>query len=70
MSRGNLVKARKNFKTAREIKESFGDAWLAEADIMAKLDEGKAAINLLNQYLKLRPEDNRASLMISKLLKK
>ena len=70
MSRGNLVKARKNFKTAREIKESFGDAWLAEADILAKLDEGKAAINLLNQYLKLRPEDNRASLMILKLSKK
>ena len=70
MSRGNLVKARKNFKTAREIKESFGDAWLAEADILAKLDEEKAAINLLNQYLKLRPEDNRASLMILKLSKK
>ena len=69
MSRGNFLKARKDFKAAREIKKSFGNAWLAEADVLVKLNKTKEAIALLKQYLKYRPEDNRASSMVSKLLR-
>ena len=67
ISRGNLLKARNDFKTAREIKENFGDVWLAEADVLVKLKKTKEAIALLKQYLKLRPEDNKASAMVLKL---
>ena len=52
------------------MKESYAEAWLAEADALEKLGKIKAAIDLLNQYLKVRPEDNRASVMIANLSKK
>jgi len=70
ISRGNFLKASKSFKKAREMKESYAEAWLAEADALVKLGKIKEAIDLLNQYLKVRPEDNKASMMIANLSKK
>jgi len=66
-SRGNLIQARKDFQEARKFNKNFADAWLAEANILVDLNKKKDAIALLEEYLKLRPEDNRAREIISKV---
>jgi tetratricopeptide (TPR) repeat protein len=59
-SRGDFMQAIKDFQEARKINIKFSDAWLAEANILVDLKRRGEAISLLNEYLKLRPEDNIA----------